>query len=37
MICLSTAKAGSGANMVIDTNNVYWPDQKPGRIMKVAK
>ncbi|HEV3193192.1 MAG TPA: hypothetical protein VGY54_21940 [Polyangiaceae bacterium] len=37
MICLATTKTGSDANMVVDANNIYWPDQQTGRIMKVAK
>ena len=37
LICLAVTKTGSGANMVVDATNVYWPDQQTQRIMKVAK
>jgi hypothetical protein len=37
LICLSASKAGSGANLLVDATNVYWPDQQTQRIMKVAK
>jgi hypothetical protein len=37
LTCLAITKTGSGANIVVDATNVYWPDQETGRIMKVAK
>ena len=37
LICLAVTKTGSGANMVVDATDVYWPDQQTQRIMKVAK